>query len=129
MTRLRRFLHARLWLALALIVVALSVRIAVPPGTMPARGPGGATLVACSGSMAASGMRAMPGMTVKDGAPVKAEPCAYTALLAAALDTIDLPQLETAALKAAVLAPVAARVPAERTMRWRPPLRGPPLAA
>lgn len=63
MTRLRLLLRRRPWLAWAIVLAALVVRIAVPPGMMP----GGRTaLMPCSGEMAAGTppVTAMPGMAM-----------------------------------------------------------------
>jgi hypothetical protein len=137
-TRLRSLLLARRWPALALVVATLAVRMIVPAGMMPGAGPGGPTLVVCSGHMTMP-ETAMPGMampgTAKPGDagrpdPAKADaPCAFTGLLAAALDTAALPVLPPAPP-----AVVAVRLPALipvvlRPLRLWPPRRGPPLPA
>lgn len=57
MTRLRSLLFAQRWLALAIVVAALAMRIVVPAGMMPAFGSGGPTVTICTGN----GAVAVPG--------------------------------------------------------------------
>ena len=140
MTRLRALLLDHRWLALAVTLLALAVRIAVPAGMMPGHDVRGATLIVCSGQMdvpAAMPGITMTGMTMTGMAmpkadagksdPAKADaPCAYTGLLAAALDTAGVPLLPALPLPVvarAVAALVGVIVPIRRL---RPPLRGPP---
>ncbi len=136
MTRLRTLIRGHFWAALALLVAALAVRIAVPAGMMPAYGPDGPTLILCSGHMepAMAGMApaAMAGMPAKgdgkhDATPSDA-PCAFTGLLAVALDGAALPVLPpplVVAIAVLLATLVGAIVPACRL--W-PPRRGPPAA-
>lgn len=132
MTRLRILLHGRRWLALLIVVAALAVRIVVPAGTMPGRGADGVTLVVCDGHA----MAAMPGMTTAgdagsgraggDHAGKTDAPCAFTGLVAAALDAPVLPVLSPLPPPPAVVAPPRGDAVPLRPVRLRPPSRGPP---
>lgn len=141
MAWLRTCLLVRPWLALAVMLASLAVRIAVPSGMMPGHGGTGPALVFCSGRAttamfddAMSGM-AMPHVAsgkVHDGHPKKAiadAPCAYTGLLAAVLAVAALPGL-VAMLLSAIASPVPAMASATvRRSRLWPPRRGPPVAS
>ncbi len=122
MARLRFLLVSRPWLALALVLAALAVRVAVPAGMMPGAGRGGPTLVVCSGRMAA------PSTGHRD-AQAPDVPCAFTGLIAAALDTPALPVVPAPAplpVAQPVAVPAAVAVPA---LRLWPPRTGPPAFA
>ncbi len=119
MTRLRSLLTARRWLALALIVAALAVRIIVPAGMMPGFD-GGATFTICTGHGAV-----VAGHGKAD--PAKADaPCAFTGLTAAAIDTPAPPVLPAMPLPVALVIVAVGIAVLLRPVRLRPPLRGPP---
>ncbi|MBV8973259.1 MAG: DUF2946 family protein [Sphingomonadaceae bacterium] len=122
MARFRSFLIRRPWLALALAVLALAVRVAVPAGTMPATG----GLVICSGHGAKT--RMAPSAPAKPADKGDA-PCAFTGLLAAAMDAPALPALLPPSLVAVVLALAALTSVVLAPRRLWPPRRGPPAEA
>ena len=109
------------------MLAALAVRLIVPAGMMPGHGTGGTTLIVCPGHTAMPGMAMPPAKEgVAKGHPAKDVPCAFTDLLAAALDGPALPVLPAMPLPVAVLIVAGAAAVVRRSRRLRPPLRGPP---
>ncbi len=140
MARIRLFLAQQRWLALALAVAALAARIVVPAGMMPARGAAGPTLILCSGQMTMAGV-AMPdkadtamAMSGAHGSgagkhrhgPAPEGPCAFTGLLAAAVDGAAVPALPPTPLPVAVLLSVVLLSATLTPRRLWPHRRGPP---
>lgn len=124
MLPLRRLIRARsrwfAWLA----VLALAVRLLVPTGYMPAVSHGHVAIVACPG------VAAMPGHDRHGDAPHAGfeQPCAFAALAApvtAAVDAVLL-VVALAIVAARALRPIA-QPWRDAGLRWRPPLRGPPV--
>lgn len=129
MIALRALLIARAPLVLMLVVMALTVRMLVPAGTMPGSGDRVLAVQICADASGAKFNRLLviPGKPAPhEGNPAKAT-CAFTSLGFHALASVD-PVLLIQALAFIMLAglALAAIVLPARYARFQPPLRGPP---
>lgn len=132
MTSLRRFLIDRPWLALALVVLALSVKFVVPAGFMPTASAGGIAITICSGTGPMT--MVMPSDTTGHaGDEQKAKPdapCAFAGLALPSLGGADPIQLALALAFVLAIGLASATVwPRLAVAHLRPPLRGPPALA
>jgi hypothetical protein len=129
---LRRLLMSNRPLAMAILVMALLMKLAVPAGFMPAMSDGKIVVGMCSSTGATTMAITIPGL--KHGAPDggehpgKAEqPCAFAGLSAPSLAAVD-PVLLTFAILfvlALGLRPLLLTA-AHAPLYLRPPLRAPP---
>lgn len=136
MTALRRLFHIHPGIAVAIVALALAMKLLVPAGFMPTVSNGRIVVSICSGTGPMTMVVAMPGMAHHAPADTPrhdegaSAPCAYAGLMAPSLAAID-PLLLAIALFVAMalalrpVAPPLVAVPA----RVRPPLRGPPRPA
>lgn len=136
MQALRALIHRHRLLAAMLVVLALSLKAALPAGYM--LGQNGQTLTVQICADATGGAVTKQIVIPRSGAPAEqtgahekaAAPCAYTALGFAALPGADalLLALTLAFILALGFAPAPA-APLRRIPFLRPPLRGPPALA
>lgn len=145
MYRLRRMFLTHNALAALLIVVALAMKALVPAGFMPMLFEGRVVIALCSGSGPATTMVDAAGMhhgaTMashhgghgKSHSPQhdnKPQPCAFSGLTAPTLAGTDPVVLAIAIAFVLTLGlRMVVALPARRSVRLRPPLRGPPAIA
>jgi hypothetical protein len=132
MTLLRHHLRDRRHFALAIIALALLMRMLVPVGFMPEVSAGKITVALCTGHGPAVIEMALPGSGHHDqGKSAKPDmPCPFGSISFPGLTGADptLLAIAIAFIMALSLRPVAAARVAEAP-HLRPPLRGPPLTA
>ena len=132
MMALRALLHARYPLALALVVLALAVRILVPAGTMPGSGDRVLAVEICADASGTpqSQLLVIPGKPAPHETSAAKGQCAFAGLAFPAMPSADpvLLAIALAFILAIGLALVAPALPARFT-RFQPPLRGPPAFA
>lgn len=132
MAELRSFLRTCPRLCLWLAVLAFATKLLVPAGHMLAVDDGRIAIVVCPGTVPAPAAMSH-GHGDHHEAPSdhgKPElPCAFASLAAPVLDVVD-PVLLAVALAAVALLALRrpTRVVAASPLRWRPPLRAPPVA-
>ncbi len=129
MTALRALLQARCHLALALIALALAVRILVPAGMMPGSGDRVLAVQICADAsgLPKSQVLVIPGQLAPHEDNSAKGTCAFAGLAAPALAGADpvLLAMALAFILAIGLALAAPALPA-RFARFQPPTRGPP---
>jgi hypothetical protein len=132
MTALRALAHARFPLALLLVVLALTVRMLVPAGTMPGSGDRVLAVEICADASGTpqSQLLVIPGKPAPHENSAAKGQCAFAGLAFPALAGADpvLLAIALAFILAIGLALVAPALPARFT-RFQPPLRGPPAFA
>ena len=132
MTPLRDYLRDRRHLALALIALALLMRMLVPVGFMPEVSAGKITIALCTGHGPATIEMTVPGSGHHDqGKNAKPDmPCPFGSTSSQVLTGADpiLLAIAIAFVMALCLRPVAIARIADAPY-LRPPLRGPPLTA
>lgn len=129
-------IHARPVLALAILAIALCMKLLVPSGYMISAGPKTFTVSLCSGDMSAPKMMTIS-IPADPSAPV--EPahkgktdgvCAFSALSMAAMGGADAPLLALALAFILALGFLSyAALPHGAVSRLLPPSRGPPARA
>jgi hypothetical protein len=132
MTPLRHYLRDRRHFAMAIIMLALLMRLLLPTGFMPDVSAGKITIALCTGHGPATIDIAAPaGGHHGEGQPAKHDmPCPFSSGTSYGLAGADpiLLALAIAFVMALCLRPVAATRVADAPY-LRPPLRGPPLQA
>lgn len=130
MTSLRHYLRNRRHFALAIIMVALLMRLLVPVGFMPEVSAGKITIALCTGHGPAVIEMTVPGSGHHDpGKGAKPDmPCPFGSTSSVGLTGADpiLLAIAIAFIMALSLRPVAITRVADAP-HLRPPLRGPPL--
>lgn len=132
MFALRALLHARYHIALALVVLALAIRLLVPTGTMPGSGDRVLTVQICADAsgLPQSQVLVIPGKPTPHENNAAEGTCAFAGLAAPMLGGADpvLLAIALAFILAIGLALAAPALPA-RFARFQPPTRGPPTFA
>jgi hypothetical protein len=132
MTPLRHYLRGHRHIALAIIALALLMRMLVPVGFMPQVSAGTMTIALCTGHGPATVEMAVAGSGHHDqGKNAKPDmPCPFGSTSSVGLTGADpiLLAIAIAFVMALSLRPVSA-VRIADAPRLRPPLRGPPLTA
>jgi hypothetical protein len=133
MTPLRDYLRDRRHFAMAIVLLALLMRLLLPTGFMPEVSAGKITIALCTGHGPAAIEMAMPssGGHHDQGQTAKHDmPCPFSSGSTHGLAGADpiLPAIAIAFVMALSLRPVAI-VRIGDAPYLRPPLRGPPLAA
>jgi hypothetical protein len=136
MRSLRRLIHAQPAIALIILAMALCVKALVPTGYMISAGSKTITVGLCTDGMGGPQTKTIT-IPMDPSAPVdpthksKADsPCAFSALSMGAMGGADAPLLALALAFILLLGTVF--VPqffAQSSVRWHPPLRGPPSHA
>ena len=115
------------------LALVLCVKVLVPAGHMPVASSLSLTIQVCADALGASVTREIS-VPLADGSQDaggehrdNGQPCAFSALSMASLAGADAPLLALALAFILLMgiAP-ASQVPPARTLRFRPPLRGPP---
>jgi hypothetical protein len=133
MTPLRHYLRDRRHLAMAIVMVAMVMRLLMPVGFMPDVSGGKVRIVLCTGH--AAPIAAMPmhhgGGDHEHGQSAKHDmPCPYSSASGHGLAGVDPIQLAIALAFVMLLCLRPMAMPrVSAAPRLRPPLRGPPLAA
>lgn len=133
MTALRRLFAVSPGIAVAILALALAMKLLVPAGFMPTVADGRIVVSICSGTGPMAMVADMPGMAHDAPADMPKQdegagaPCAYAGLMTPSLASVDPLMLAIALLAAKTLASrrIAPPLPPARP-RLRPPLRGPP---
>jgi hypothetical protein len=122
-TRFRHFVRRNPMATLAVLLLALAMRLIVPAGYMPVADVHGWTMTICTGHGAVT--TAAPG---KSDATKPGQPCSFANPVV--VGTGDEPPVVPAAtvVWTARLLPVPVPAPSASPSRLRPPLRAPPLA-
>ncbi|MBM3927577.1 MAG: hypothetical protein FJ335_03835 [Sphingomonadales bacterium] len=136
MTALRRLFRLHPGIAVAIVALALAMKLLVPAGFMPTIADGRIVVSICTGAGPTTAMMEMPGMAHHaPDAPAKSDPtagapCAFAGLASPSLAAVDPLLLAVAILVAMALAsrPIIPP-PAPVRPHVRPPLRGPPRPA
>jgi hypothetical protein len=133
MTPLRHYLHDRRHLAMAIMMIALLMRLLVPVGFMPEVSAGKIGIVLCTGQAPA-----LPAMSThhggghhEHGQSAKHDmPCPFSAGSSHGLAAVDPIQIAIALAFVMLLSLRPVTAPrASVAPRLRPPLRGPPAFA
>lgn len=129
---LRRLVLSNHRLAIAILAVALLMKLVVPAGFMPASSNGQIVISLCSGSGPTKMVMTVPGLgQTPDGGGdhggTAEQPCAFAGLSTPSLAAADPILLTTAILFVLALGTRALLLPASTPPPYlRPPLRGPP---
>lgn len=119
-----------LWLAAA----ALLMKLAIPGGFMPVISQGAIVMELCSGFGPEHAAMVMPATRGEHGKPDAGDrhdmPCGFGGHWAGAmLAAPPIAALAAVAIAAPAVHAVPPHCPVQPRRRWRPPLRGPPIAA
>lgn len=129
---LRRLVLSNRPLAIAILALALLMKLAIPVGFMPSASNGQIVVSLCSGTGASTMVITIPGLKQDkpdggDHSGKAEQPCAFAGLSAPSLAAADPILLAAAILFVLALGMRPLLLPASTTPPYlRPPLRGPP---